>query len=78
MSISFDKAGKVDFYIVYFADLLPGDPGFEDLPQELACLHCLLEESDEQLAAGLDMARRLGRADWDDEAAEWFNQEDES
>jgi hypothetical protein len=25
MSISFDKAGAVDLFIVYFADLFPGD-----------------------------------------------------
>jgi hypothetical protein len=38
----------------------------------------LLEDGDEQLAAGLDMARRLGRADWDDEAAGRFFPEGDS
>jgi hypothetical protein len=45
-------------------------PGFDDLPEQLVCLHCLMEEGDEQLTEGLDLARRLGRADWDDESAE--------
>jgi hypothetical protein len=76
MSVSYDKAGTVDFFIVYFADLFPGDPGFDDMPQELLCLHCFLEDGDEQLGEGLDMARRLGRADWDDETGEWFHPDD--
>jgi hypothetical protein len=53
-------------------DPFPGDPGFDDLPHQALCLHCLLEDADEQIGEGLDMARRLVRADWDDESAEWF------
>lgn len=59
-------------YIVIFADLFPGDPGFDDLPRRPVCLHCLLEGGDEQLGRGLDLARKLGQVDWDEEAEEWF------
>jgi hypothetical protein len=76
MSISFDKAGDVDFFIVIFADLFPGDAGFDELPEEMVCLHCFLEDGDKQIGEGLDMARRLGRAEWDDGAAEWFYPDD--
>ena len=64
------------FFMVYFSDLFPGDPGFDDLPELAVCLHCLIEDGDEQLGEGLDMARRLGRACWDDESAEWFYPDD--
>jgi hypothetical protein len=36
------------------------------------CLHCLVDDSDEQLAAGLDMAKVHSQADWDLEGGEWF------
>jgi hypothetical protein len=57
------QAGGVDFFIIFFSDLYPGDPGFDDLPEEMVCLHCLIDEGDEQLAEGLDLApvRRIRR-----------------
>jgi hypothetical protein len=47
------KPGEVGFFIVFFSDLFPGDPGFEDLPREVVCAGCLIEdEADSQLAEG--------------------------
>jgi hypothetical protein len=62
--------------IVFFADPLPGDPGFEDMPVQPICLHCLMEDGDEQLVRGLDLARRLGHADWGPECEKWFVPDD--
>jgi hypothetical protein len=76
MSISFDKAGAVDFFVVFFADLFPGDPGFDDLPEQLVCFQCLLEEGDAQLARGLDLARLHGQVDYDPGEEEWLLPED--
>lgn len=77
MSVSFDKAGEVDFFVIFFADLLPGDEGFDDLPEELVCLHCLVEDhGDEQLGRGLDMARLYGHVDYDPDDDEWFIPDD--
>jgi len=42
------------------------------------CLNCLIEDGDEQLARGLDLARVHGQADFDPDAVEWFVPEDES
>jgi hypothetical protein len=75
MSISWtprSEPGGVDFFIIFFADLLPDDPGFDDLPSELVCLHCLIEDGDAELAEGLELAQRHGQVDWDAEAGEWF------
>jgi hypothetical protein len=36
------------------------------------CLHCLLEDGDEQLGRGLDLGRRHGQVDYDVETDEWF------
>jgi hypothetical protein len=36
------------------------------------CLNCLIEDGDEQLGAGLDLAREHGQVDWDAELEEWF------
>ena len=76
MSISFDKAGAVDLFIVYFADLFPGDEGFDDLPEEIVCLHCFLQDCDEQLGRGLDLARLHGQVDYDPHDDEWFVPDD--
>ena len=35
---------------------------------EVVCLHCLLEDGDEQLGDGLDLAKRYGQVDYDPEA----------
>ena len=72
MSISWDKAGAADFFVIFFADRLPGDDGFDELSEELVCLQCLLDEGDEQIGRGLDMARRFGQADHDEIEREWF------
>ena len=68
--------GGVDFFLIYFSDLYPGDPGFDDLPSEMVCLHCLLEDGDEQLGQGLDLAKIHGQVDWDEEVGEWFVPDD--
>jgi hypothetical protein len=35
-------------------------------------MHCLVEEGDEMLGSGLDLAREHGQVDWDFELEEWF------
>jgi hypothetical protein len=74
MSISWEPPGPGEkpFYIIFMADLFPDDEGFDDLPQEMACLHCLIGDGDEQLGRGLDLARLFGQVDWDEEAGKWF------
>lgn len=73
MSVSFaEPAGAFSGYIVIFADLFPGDPGFDELPSEPVCLHCLIQDGDEQLARGLDLAREHGQVDFDPDSGEWF------
>ncbi len=59
-------------YLVFFADLLPGDPGFDDLEPQPVCLHCLVGDGDEQLGGGLDLARKHGQVDWDPDEEKWF------
>ena len=78
MSVSWErpKVPGDSGYIVFFADLLPDEPGFGDLPAEPVCLHCLLEDGDEQLGRGLDMAKRFGQADFDVELGKWFVPDD--
>lgn len=78
MSISWAPpiAANDSGYIVFMADLFPGDPGFDDLPHEAVCLHCLLEDGDEQLGRGLDMARLHGQVDYDPDVDEWFIPDD--
>jgi hypothetical protein len=63
-------------YLVFFADLLPDDPGFDELPTQTVCLHCLIADGDEQLGRGLDLAREHGQVDWDPDAEEWFVPDD--
>ena len=59
-------------YIVFMADLLPDEEGFDDLPAVAVCLHCLLEDGGEQLGRGLDLAKLHAQVDYDDETGEWF------
>jgi hypothetical protein len=40
------------------------------------CPGCLIDEADEQLARGLDLARVHGQVDWDAVAGEWFVHDD--
>src|SRR4051812_3318216 len=74
MSVSWaPPVGPIDSgYIVFFSDLFPGDPGFDDPPRLPVCLHCLVEDGDEQLGRGLDLARRHGQVDFDEVECEWF------
>jgi hypothetical protein len=78
MSISWaPPVGPIDSgFLVFFADLLPENPGFEELPTQPVCLDCLIEDGDEQLARGLDLARRHGRVDWDPDVEEWLVPDD--
>ena len=49
------------------------DPDEEWAPRgEVICIHCALEDGGEQLGRGLDLARKHGQVDWDDELEEWF------
>ena len=63
-------------YIVFYADLSPDDPGFDELPAEPVCLHCLLQDGDGQLGRGLDLARLYAQVDYDPDDDEWFVPED--
>ena len=47
--------------MVFFAEYDPDVDDEESFPGELVCLHCLIEEGDEQLARGLDLARVHGQ-----------------
>ena len=74
MSISWDQpqARNDSGFIVLFSDLPPDDDGFDDVPMVPVCMHCLLEDGDEQLGRGLDMAKLHGQVDFDPDAVEWF------
>jgi hypothetical protein len=78
MSISWaPPAGPIDSgYIVFFSDLFPGDPGFDDLPTQPLCLHCLIEDGDVDLGRGLDLAREHAQVDFDPDSGEWFVPDD--
>ncbi len=43
---------------------------------EFVCLHCLLDDGDEQLGRGLDLAKAWGRCGWDVDAGEWYYPDD--
>ena len=58
--------------MVFFAEYDPDVDDEESFPGELVCLHCLIEEGDEQLARGLDLARVHGQVDFDPDTGEWF------
>jgi hypothetical protein len=73
MSVSWGSG----LYIVFFSDLFPGDPGFDDMPERVFCAHCFMEdEGDEQLGEGLDLAKIHGQVDWDVDASSWFVPDD--
>jgi hypothetical protein len=57
--------------LVFFSEVDP-DSVDGSTPTQFLCLHCLLEDGDEQLARGLDLARVHGQDDFDPEAGEWF------
>ena len=65
MSISWERpvAPADSGFVVIFSDLFPGDPGFDDVPFEPVCLHCLIEQGGGQLARGLHLARAHGRVE---------------
>jgi hypothetical protein len=68
LSVSFGDG----MYGVFFAECrldVPADEWPEAVP---VCLGCLIEDADEQLARGLDLARVHGQVDWDVVAGEWF------
>lgn len=73
MSVSYEPGS---FYLVFNADADLENDSTDGA--EPVCLHCLIEDGDEQLAAGLDMAKVRGQADWDPDAAEWFVPEGDS
>ena len=70
MSVSFgDPSGAFSGFVVFFSEFDPDD-GDNETPTETVCLHCLLEDGDEQLSRGLDLARLYGQADFDPDADE--------
>ncbi len=40
------------------------------------CLRCLIEQGDDQLGRGLDLAREYGQVDYDPDEGEWFVPDD--
>ena len=71
-SVSFaDPVGQFSGFVVIFSELDPGDDD-DATPSEMVCLHCLLEDGDQQVARGLDLARVHGQVDFDPAAGEWF------
>jgi hypothetical protein len=73
MSVSW--ADDPPFFVVFMSEFRPGidDDAF---PGEPVCLHCLVEDGDEQLGRGLDQAKVHGRVDFDVDAGEWFVPDD--
>jgi hypothetical protein len=73
MSVSFaDPRGAFSGFVVIFSEYEPGVDDEESMPSATVCLHCLVEDGDEQLARGLDLARVHGQVDFDREAGEWY------
>lgn len=56
------------FYVMFMADADLND----EEAGEMQCAHCLMQDGDEQLGRGLDLARVHGQVDWDVDAGEWF------
>jgi hypothetical protein len=76
VSVSFaDPSGRFSGFLIFFSEVEPGDD-FDALPTGFVCLGCLLEEGDEQVGRGLDLARVHGQVDFDVERGEWFVPED--
>lgn len=66
-------------YIIYFSDFTLDDPEFEAWSESAGapvCLHCLINDGDEQLAVGLDLAKQHGHVLWDPDEGEWFVPDD--
>jgi len=59
--------------VVILSELDPDDDD-DSTPTQTVRLHCLLEDGDEQLARGLDLARVHGQVDIDPDAGEWLVQ----
>lgn len=74
MSISWEPPiAPVDSgFIVIFSEFDPLNPEEDETPSMPVCLGCLMRDADEQLGRGLDLARKHGRVDFDEEAGEWF------
>jgi hypothetical protein len=72
VSISWEKpqAPRDSGLLVIFSNA--GD----ETPVKPMCLHCLIEEGDEDLGRGLDLARKFGHVDFDFERGEWFTPEE--
>jgi hypothetical protein len=72
MSISYVKptVSWDSGYVVIFSDVDPDDER-EPSPR-VVCLHCLIQDGDEQLGRGLDLAKQHGQVDYDAGAEEWF------
>jgi hypothetical protein len=74
MSIAWEPpVAKADSgFSVIYSEFDPELGEDDPTPTFPVCLGCLLEDGDEQLGVGLDLARQHGQADWDVEACEWF------
>jgi hypothetical protein len=73
MSVSWEppRSAIDSGFVVIFSELDPDNEN-DDTPSGVVCMHCLVEDGDEQLGRGLDLARLHGQVDWDVEAGEWF------
>jgi hypothetical protein len=78
MSISWEPPeSKFDSgFVVIFSEFDPLHPEEDETPSMPVCLGCLMRDADEQLGRGLDLARKHGRVDFDEEAGEWFMPEE--
>lgn len=63
-------------FVVIFSEFDPYHPEEDKTPSKPVCLGCLMRDGDEQLGLGLDLARKIGRVDWDEEIGEWFDPEE--
>jgi hypothetical protein len=63
-------------FVVFFSECSLDVDEDEWPPSDIVCLHCLIDDGDEQLARGLDLARVHGQVDFDPAAGEWFVPED--
>ena len=57
-------------FMVLFSDFI------DEMEARPVCLHCLVDEGDEDLGRGLDLARKYGHVDFDVQMCEWFVPED--
>jgi hypothetical protein len=61
-----------NIYTVFFSECRLDLPADEWPEGRAVCLGCLIEDGDDQLAQGLDLATVHGQVDWDAELGEWF------